>query len=220
MAVAFDASTSGSITTTASVSHTPVGTPRGVKVSVVIDDKNNTVSGITYGGVAMVQVAGSPSDEWVTNNTSVIVYFLGSGIPTGTQNATVTVSAGTAIKRVTVETWTAARDTAIQDTTVILATTANPSGTLSLGGVACGCSIAFYSGINIVTGITPLTNWTARDEHDFGANTAGSYTYDTIGTTDVTMGYTAANDHVNCIGVAIKELPAGFRSRLAGGLVV
>src|SRR5574343_1167810 len=91
MAVAFDAfSNVAAGTGTLSWTHTPVGTPRGVRVDIVEDGGTNGVSGVTYGGVAMelVAVNAKASGEAGTD----ITYFLGNNIPTGAQTVSVSVS--------------------------------------------------------------------------------------------------------------------------------
>lgn len=212
MAVAYDAFSAASGTTTFSWTHTPVGTPRGVTVFIVQDISGvDQITGVTYGGVAMTEIALSPLLKTGGEPAVTYGYHLGSAIPTGAQTVAVTVSGGTDAKRAVCVSVTAAGDTEVQDTTTIQSNAlTDPSGTLSLGAVSCFCWEAFYSGLGSAGGITPLTGWTSRDEHDFGVDMAGFYTYDTVGTADVTIGYTASSDDCNLIGVAIKEtVPAG-----------
>ena len=211
MAVAFDAFTAstagiGNLT----ITHSPVGTPRAAIVFVVQNaNANDRVSGVTYGTDAMTEMTGSPLAKG-TGQTSVIYgYFLGTSIPTGDQTVTVTVTAG-ATKQAGVITLTAGADTTIQDVdaTITSDSLENPSVTLSAGGNTVFAAIGFHSGIPDPANITPLTNWTARLEEDFGSATGGWYTFDTIGASDVTAGWTQGADDAQMIAVAVTEVAA------------
>lgn len=209
MALAFDAfANSTAVTGDISWTHTPVGTPKAVIVFVVQNAQSGAdqVSGVTYGGVAMTEIAGSPNAKTAVESGVVYGYFLGASIPTGAQTVTVTVT-GNASKRAGSVTLTAAADTAVQDTdaTINSDSVANPSATLALGGISCFCMEGLFSGNPAVGDITPPTGWTSRLEHSYGQQTAGWYTYDTIGTADVTMGWTQTADDAIGLGVAIKE---------------
>lgn len=212
MTVAFDAvSLSPQDTGNLSWTHTPVGTPRGVIVEVVFHSAVVAqVSGVTYGGVNMAEVAGSPNIHDSGEDGGVHTFFLGASIPTGPQTVLVTVS-GAAVKNAVAYTVTAAADTEVVDTDVSInsATAVNPSAVLALGGRTCFASIAFFSGQDATTSITPLSGWTNRQEVDFGLLTAGWYTYDTIGSADVTAGWTQASDQAAAIALAISEVQAG-----------
>jgi hypothetical protein len=84
--------TSSSTGTTAGPSwtHTPSGTPNGVLVFIVQLSDGDDISGVTYGGVAMEEVSGSPVIR--TADGAVYAYFLGSGVPSGAQTVTATVN--------------------------------------------------------------------------------------------------------------------------------
>lgn len=209
MAIAFDAASSGALTTGAlSWTHTPVGTPRGILVFVVIFNDTNTVSAVTYGGVSMTEVTGSPNVHNVggADDGTVTAWFLGSSVPTGPQTVAATVS-GTPNKCGAAFSVTAGSNTSIVDTDASInsGSQANPSGTLSLGGITCFCAEGFHSGQSAVSGVTPLSGWTSRSEITTTAETAGFYTYDTIGSSDVTIGWTQTADDATCVAVAIRE---------------
>lgn len=207
MAVAFDAvSAATQGTGNLSWTHTPVGTPRGVKVHIRHDNNVDEVSGVTYGGVAMTEVAGSPNILATSEQGVVYGYFLGAGLPTGPQTVVVTVTGSTAKDAMAI-TVTAGGDTELQDVdaTINSGSLENPSVTLSLGGKTCFCSIGFLSGIPDPANVTPFTNWTSRSEVDYGAFTSAVYTYDIIGTTDVTAGWTQVADDAVAIAMAIME---------------
>ena len=210
MSIAFDAFSSVAAGTgNLSWTHTPVGTPRGITVEVVQNTGTDEVSGVTYGGTAMTEVTGSPNLKAAVEAGAVYCYFLGASIPTGPQTVLVTVT-GASSKRAGAVSVTAAADTEVQDTDVTINSNsvANPSATLALGGNSCFCMEGFFSGSNDPADITELAGWTNRLEHDFTSQTAGWYTYNTIGTADVTMGWTQTAQDAVCIGIAIREAGA------------
>lgn len=208
MAVAFDAvSNVAAGTGDLSWTHTPVGTPRGVRVDIVENGGTNGVSSVTYGGVAMELVAVNAKTSGEAG--TVITYFLGKSLPTGAQTVSVTV--GDAVsKRAVAITVTAASDTCWTsvNTSISSDSATNPSATLNLLGKTSFVSLALHSGQGAAAGITPLTGWTSRLEHDFGAQMGGWYTYNTIASSDVSCGWTQTADDAVMIAAAITEAPA------------
>jgi hypothetical protein len=209
MAIVFDAITKSTSQLNPSFTHTPIGTPRGVEVWVSHEGNTDEITGITYGGVAMTEQAGSPSLLTATEPSALYCYFLGASIPTGAQTVTVSGS-GVTTKVAWCITVTAATNTEFVDSTVFTSgSTDNPSGTLSLGGRTCFCAMGATAGRNDVGQIAPLSNWSADDathEHDFGSQMGVSYTFNTVASADVTFGYTATADEVNMMGLAIAEV--------------
>ncbi len=208
MALAFDA-----VTTTpggsSSFSHTPVGTP-GCAV-LVIAGANGAVTAATYGGTAMTEATASPADVTTGEIAGVIdgtsAWILGSSVPTGTQTVAVT---GPSSILAAVYTLTSDEDCEELDSDVVeSASQANPEVTLSLGGRSGFVAIGFTSGQDATSGITPRTDWTADQESDVGLITLGNYSYDTIGTADVTAGFDQAADDVQMIAVAVGEVSVG-----------
>ncbi len=207
MAVAFDAFSSvAEGTGTLSWTHTPVGTPRAVRVDIVENGGTNGVSSVTYGGVALELVAANAKTSGEAG--TVVTYFLGKNIPAGAQTVSVTVSDAVA-KRAGAITLTAAGNTCwtAADVSVGSDSLANPTSTLNLLGKTSFVSIALHSGMNAVTGITPSTGWTSRLEHDFGNQTAAWYTYNTISTANVACGWTQTADDAVMVALAITEAP-------------
>ncbi len=80
MALAFDASSTARqpFGTSLSYTHTPVGTPRAVVVLVNINGLDDTITSLTYGGVALSKVTRTASGLAGTE-----IYLLGEGVPTG-----------------------------------------------------------------------------------------------------------------------------------------
>lgn len=208
MAIAFDSSgTPASGTGDFSFTHTPVGTPRAVIIGVVQNvGSTDEVISVSYGGVSLARVGAVFHTTGETG--AVYLYFLGANIPTGAQTVIVDVNGTGSSKRVTVWALTAAANTEVvdSDTTINSDSQANPSVTLSLGGRSCWCGIEFFSGQDAATGITPLTSWTGTLEQDFGSQTGGSYRYNTIGTADVTAGWTQTAEDAAMVAVAIGEI--------------
>lgn len=203
MAVAFDAFSNHATGGTGDLSwtHTPVGTPRGIIVLVCHVDSaaNDKVTGVTYGGVAMSEMSGSPNTALVLVTSGIAgavhAFFLGSSIPTGAQTVAVTTSSAVSIGgQAAAISLTASSDTEVVDSDgSIEASVTNPSVTLSLSGRDCFCVIAAATGQGAVAFVSPLSGWTSRHEIDFGLYTGVFYTYNTIGSTDVTAGYTLNN---------------------------
>lgn len=212
MTVAYDAFTALAESNTSPISgtHTPGGTPRGVKVHIVSSGTTDDPTAVTYGGVSMTEVSGSPIERTTGEDGRVSTWFLGASIPTGAQTVTATFPSTPHNKtRMYVITYTADADTEVVDTTAITGEAANPSDTVSLASRTCAVSMGFFSGHNWASVVTPLANWTSRDEHEFSGPTndlCGCYTYDTIAAADVTMGWTQTSEDYCALGVAVSEV--------------
>ena len=206
-AIAFDAvATLATTTGDGSFDIVPVGTVRGVVVYVVIDGANVGISAVTAGGAALTETADSPTTKLTGEAGSSHCFFLGSSIPAGTLTIAIDTTLGTEVICAVAVTLTADQDTSVVDTSALTSDLDDdPAVTLSLGSVSSFCMLGALSGQNNPASVTPLTNWTSRLENDFGVSNGVVYTYDTIGTTDVTAGYTAANDDVILHAVAIRE---------------
>lgn len=212
--LAFDAVSAGAVQKpTVSWTHTPVGTPRAVIVLIAQDGASGAdeVTSVTYGGVTMSEVSGSPNSLATGENGAMYCYFLGSSIPTGAQTVTVNVTGTGGTKWPVAITLTGAADTVVQssDGTIHSTSLANPSVTLTSGGNSVFAAIGFFGGQNAPTSNTPLSGWTDRGENDFGTTTGGVYTFDTVGTSNVTAGYTAAAEDAVMMAVAIAESGGG-----------
>lgn len=211
MTVAYDNFASGAgAGTDITVNITPVGTPRGV-IALFLSTGSSPWgpnSATAYGGTSMTQVPNSPASHGTGEQGEVRVWFLGASVPTGNQDCVFTVDAST-VRAAGVITLTADADVEVITTDATTGIQADPSGTLTLGGRTCFCAIGLYSGQNDPSGITPLTNWTARDEPDAGSEMAGFYTYDTIDSTDVTWGWTQTTEDSAGLAIAVSEVAGG-----------
>ena len=94
------------------------------------------------------------------------------------------------------------------DATVTSTSQENPSVTLSANSRYVASFLAFYSGQDAITGITPLTNWASESEGDFGTQTVGFYSYNPIDSVDVTAGWTQTAEDAAMIAVTIAQVEA------------
>lgn len=224
MAIAFDSISNVTPATTDPLSwtHTTAGgTIKGVLVFIIENNTTtSTVVGATYGGVTMSHVTSSPLNKGTGESNSISCFFLGSGITSGNQTVSVDMS-NTSYTRigVSIALTSGGGNTAVQDTTTITNDSLlDPTGTLSLGGKTCFCAQGWHSGLATVGNVAPWTGWNSRYEFDFGQQVGGVYTYDTIGSADVTnMGFdSSAADDVNVLGVAVYEITSGGGLFMAG----
>lgn len=220
MTVARDAYTTAltNVNTSDTVSHVPVGTPRGILVVVVqratLDD---TITGITYGGTAMVEMTGSPYIGTNSEAAVIYAYFLGSSVPTGTQDAVLSYSAQRG-RHIGIFSLTGAADleeNAIEQLFDVESQD-DPSATFAIDSVESFVMEAFMSGASAIGNVSPNTGWTAESEGDLGSLVSGIYSYDTIGTADVTVGYTSSfAENVHLVAVAISEVVGGGPTSIA-----
>jgi len=209
--VAFEAdsfSTAG--TSTRSVSH-PGVTPRAVIACLLgAGSAADEVSTCDYGGTNIPEIGASPIAKATGEPGSVAMFFLGSSIPTGTQTVTCTATGSAATKILYVTTLTATTDTEVvaADTSINSDSVANPSSTLALSGRTSFVDLCLFTGQDTGGGITQLGGWTNQNETVSSAGFA-HYTYDTVGSTDVTIGWSQSADDAVAIGVAISEVSAG-----------
>ncbi|HUU44171.1 MAG TPA: hypothetical protein VM118_00435, partial [Acidobacteriota bacterium] len=207
----------GTFTTTTSWTHTPVGggaAPEGVIVFIVV---NNSVADdcttVTYGGTGMAEVALSPNISNQGEDSVTYGYFLGATVPTGAQTVAVTCT-GTFTKKAYATSVEATEgDMTVVDTTAAEGVTANPSDTLSLGGVVSYCAMGWFSGVANTGSVNPATDWNSSYELDEGSQMVGMYTYSIIASSDVTFGLSQGNDEYNILGVCIREPAAAGGTR-------
>lgn len=212
MTIAFDAESRFTGTGTGNLSWTHAGgTVAGVIVGVVYPSGANQVSAVTYGGVTVPLLA--VSSKTAAEAGSARLYFLGSGLPSGNQTVAVTVS-GSASKTAFCMTVTAAGavDVVAVNASINSGSQSNPSVTLALGGRTSWCAILLKSGQDALSGISPSSGWSGGFEVDFGNDTGGIYKYDTVGSSDVTAGWTQTADDANAVAIALAEANTGTDS--------
>jgi len=158
-------------TTTLSWTHTPVGTPTKAAVAFENYDTNCTVSGVTYGGVSMVQEAsqtisagGSSVQIWALANPSAgaqtVVITCGQHMYT--QAGSITVTGGSTV-------------TAIRAANTALATSTTPSVSVTSATGDFIVDVVGSTGANVTTtaGGSQNKRWGPTDA---GTNTASSST--------------------------------------------
>jgi hypothetical protein len=212
MTVAFDAVSNngaGTFTTSAAWTHTPVGTPRGVLLLSVTNlpaSGADSIDSVTYGGVAMAEVALSPlfGDQGAEDGL-VEGWFLGASIPTGAQTVSVTAT-GTPAKKAIVVTFTASGDTQVADTTVVNSGgQANTSLTVGAAGVEALPLGVLHHGFNDPSFVSPGTNYADLLEFDLGSQTCSFIRRTSVVTGETTVDWTHASEEAHALAVAIRE---------------
>lgn len=170
--------------------------------------ETNEITAVTYGGVALSAVSGSPNAK-ATGETGIVqAFFLGSGVPSGAQTVAYTTSGSTVTHQGYCVTVTATASTEVVATNVAINSDsqADPSSTLGLSGRTCFCCELIYSGQAAIASITPFSGWTSQHEAAASGDTLAYYTYDTVGSSDVTVGWTQTADDALMIAVAVSEV--------------
>lgn len=207
MAIAYDAKSTKAGSSTLTWTHTPAGTPKGVVVFVTAGLAQSTISGVTYGGVTMDELAGSPMIHGI--ETGVIhAYFLGANIPTGAQTVVATSIVSTIKGAICITLTATAGTTTVQaiNTNIDSNSVENPSATFSIGGVTCFVVESGWSGQDAIAGVAPNSGWTSQLEYDLGTSVGLTYSYNTVYSDDVTIGWTQAAEDAMCLAVAIAEV--------------
>lgn len=213
MAVAHDATSEIEKTgaeLSSSQTHTPVGIPRGIVVTIARANPGDTVAdfftSVTYGGVALDRVANV--NDTGGEHAQACVYFLGFDIPSGPQTWTVNYSAAATHDVLAVcSSLTADADTEVVDVAVFGGDDANPQVTIDVLGNVSLTYLAVYSGLATVGSLTPNGNTTQIADYDLPDGTyvavAGRQT--TPSASNVAVGWTAAIDDVAMAAAAITE---------------
>lgn len=165
MGAAFDAASSSGFEGLSSVSwtHTPVGTPNCVFVTVSwtgYPTNPSTVSGVTYGGQSMTSIGSATSNGFQgAGKEGKVETFRLTNPPSGAQTVAVTFSGGS-YGRAGATTWTGA-DTTTPNGSVTSANNGSqstaPTVTLASttsGRIAYGAFVSDYSTSSIVAGLT------------------------------------------------------------------
>ena len=170
---------------------------------------------VTYGGSSMGSAVASVTNAAGGEAVGVeFEAFILNGPPSGSQ--TVAIDTGANGGKFYVYTLTTtANDCALAGSASIdaLAQT-NPSTTLSLGGNTSFVAEAWLSGSPTTGGVTPFAGWTSRAEEDMGSVILGSYSYNTIGSTNVTVGVTHTTQDILLLAVGVYETAGGGSSGL------
>jgi hypothetical protein len=208
--VTFGAYSDNSADFAATSSHSIAVGTRGVLVLVSASASTGAVTGVTVGGVACTQSPSSPltTASGELSGWKLSAWLLGASVPTGTQDVVISGTSMDGNVLVGVVRVTGGENIEFVDDDASISSTslANPSATLALSGRTCFAAQVWLSGHDAVTSTTPLTSWTGRNETDVGSICGGFYTYDTIGSTDVAVGWTQTAEDALMVAAAISEL--------------
>lgn len=211
-----DAYTASSPGTTISSFNHAGGTPSAVIVGIGQTNTTDEVTGVTYGGVSLTEVAGSPL-AGTTEGGIVYLYFLGSGVPSGTQSVAIGSGGTTGTKQAFCITLNATGNVEIVDVdaTITGDTITDTSVTLTGDGRTLFACLVGYTGENAYSTVTELTDWTVRTETSSGSEGVHFYTYNTLGTANVTAGWTQGSNDALQIALAVAQVTGGGSSFVA-----
>jgi hypothetical protein len=212
----FDASSAASALATFRTSpvtwtHTPVGIPKGVVVFVGVETPGDfAMTSVTYGGVSMTQITGSPLSDTINAEThTAFGYFLGSGLPTGAQTISVsyTVSGSAWSVNAAAVTVSGPNNSAIEDTSTATdggSPSADPTCALTVANDSV-CAGILLSGQIATSSVAVGSGMTQITEVDVG-NVVQSYLYKTaLATTNTSLTWTVASEEWNILAIAIKS---------------
>lgn len=162
---------------------------------------------VTYGGVAMARAGGLLAQDAAGEPGAAVMYWLGTGIPTGLQTISMTLgSATTDDIHAYCMTFDASGDCYLVSSAKLEGDQANPQIDLSANGlhsVACG---VYYSG-GLIAASTPIGSMT---EHGPNNNAGATWSVcfgrtTTIDSSDKSIGWTAASEDVAMVAALFGE---------------
>ncbi|MCR4298291.1 MAG: hypothetical protein NUV75_06000 [Gallionella sp.] len=190
--------------------HTPVGTPRGVLVFVFTRSATQTVTGVTYGGVAMTEIAGGAAVDTAGEPGRVDTFFLGAAIPTGARPVVVTRTNNATVMYASAATQTAGANTEVYTPGIILLQQNGAYAVQSVTDGSTGVNSVRYAG-----GYSGGANVLAAGAGSTILNNIdiGSYTFNTVrettagqGARNVGFTYGTSDDRAG-VHLAVRELP-------------
>lgn len=186
-------------------SNTPNAALSGVLVLMMHDTSPDLVTNVTYGGVALTRVRSNlDSSGGVTFRT--YAYFLGSGVPAGTQNLVVTRTGDRNFIGYTIG-LTGASNLEVVDDDGIDGNAANPQVALQYAGRTC-LAFCLMGHTAAIATVTSLANQTRVAGFDQGAWCIALDRQTAPGAADFTIGYTVATNDNAFSAVAISEVVA------------
>lgn len=178
----------------------------GVLLSIVHGvSSTDHVSAASYGGVAMSRV--QRNTDTATEPGAAEWWFLGSGVPQGTQTVSYTPGSTTDDIHAVAITLLAAADLQVVDSDGVSENVANPSVTLQYGNASCMAFGALYGGGADGGAFAPNANCTTVHDHDLGAFYSEIIRQTTAGTANFAIGGTSTSDDVAFAAVAVSEIP-------------
>jgi hypothetical protein len=193
--------------TTSPQTFSHAGAASGVKgvVLAIVHGTSATdhVSAASYGGVAMTRI--QRNTDTATEPGAAELWFLGSGVPQGTQTVSYTPGSTTDDIHAVAITLLGADDLEVVDQDGINENAANPSVTLQYAGRTCMAFAALYGGGAAPSSFTENANCTRVHDHDLGAFYSVITRQTTAGNADFAIGGTASSDDVAYAAIAVSE---------------
>lgn len=211
MTVTVDAATENVRTlTTSPQTFAHAGAVSGVKgvVLALVHGVSSTdhVTAASYGGVAMSRP--QRNVDTATEPGAAELWFLGTGVPQGTQTVSYTPGSTTDDFHAVAITLLGADDLEVVAQDGISENVLNPSVTLPYGGRTCMAFAALYGGGAAPSSFTPNANCETVHDHDLGAFYSEIIRQIMAGSANFAIGGTAANDDVAFAAIAVSEVQA------------
>lgn len=183
------------------------GTPKGIVLAAVhgVAAAQLVTGAVTYGAVAMQQI--EYGFDQAVEPGAVTMWFLGSGIPTGTQTVSADLSSGSTTD-IAFFLWelSGGGDTCVIDFEHIIDDAANPTALMRASGANKISLCAMYGGGSAPTG-TLATGNTASQDHDLGNFYAQACHETTVDALDHTIGWsTLGTDDLAFVALAVAEV--------------
>jgi hypothetical protein len=205
--VGFEAQTASSTFTTTSpfnFNHAGIA-PKGLVVGVDMITAAGNVSAITYGGVSVPIILNKNSGNVQSEDGRALIAFLGSGIPVGTKQVSVTNNGLGTQCQVCVVTLTAGNDTEIGDSEFLTGVVQSPSVVLATANQALRIG-ALYTGFGQVANVVIGSGMTVIGNHSNGFRTSRHDRQTTPSSGSFTFGYTTGvAAEVALVVLAIQE---------------
>lgn len=232
MAIAFDAAyesasgTTGSTNQTSfSWAHAPAGTPKGVLVFTFVNANADDATAVSYGGVGLTAVAGGRAVDTAGEPGDCKAWFLGTGVPTGTQTVTVTRNNNANEMYAVSVTVTSSQNSEVNTGSIVLLQEDGSISSQSVtdGGTGTGNSMRF-AGINcgadnfgttlpsspaFGTLYPDSSNSTWLHGIDFGIRVCGVVRETTAGTGLRSVGFFGPNDDRAAVHLVIRDVAGG-----------
>lgn len=180
------------------------GTPKGIAIAIVNGSNTPLTTSLDYGGVPLTNIVSA--QDTATETGRATFWFVGSGIPTGTQTITHDlVSAVSDDVHYILWELSGARDLEVIDSDLLEENQANPVVTLNKAGRSAICLCAMYGGGAAPQGTLAAGN-TLDHTHDLGAFYSQSCFETTVDTADHAIGWsTLTSDDLAFVAIAIAE---------------
>lgn len=190
---------------------------KGVVLAIVHGaSSTDHVSAASYGGVALTRK--QRNVDTATEPGAAELWFLGAGVPQGTQTVSYTPGATTDDIHAVCITLKGADDLEVIAVDGIDNNVANPSVTLNYAGRTCMAFAALYGGGADGGSFTPNANCTTLHDEDLGNFYSEVICQTTAGSADFAIGGTSSTDDVAFAAMAVTEVVAGFTATAASTL--